>query len=121
MAIYESLPESSTCGHTTLCQVPESLHTKIRVNKGESASGLPEQTDWERDTSYSHETALDCKNSPRLLLPTESRQASDRAAAQLPPACLLPTFKQLSEMASAAARDKPFAALRVTRGDCSTC
>ncbi len=33
-----------------VCQVPESLHTKIRVNTGESVSDLPQRTDWERGT-----------------------------------------------------------------------
>jgi hypothetical protein len=77
-----NVPVNSVC----TCQVPESLHTKIRVNTGESVSDLPQRTDWERGTPDSHEGALDCKSSPRLRLPAESPQASDRAAAQLPPA-----------------------------------
>lgn len=44
------------------CQVPESLHTKIRLNKEESGGGFPQQTDWVSDTSDSHEGAPDCKN-----------------------------------------------------------
>lgn len=44
------------------CQVPESLHTKIGVNKGESEGGVPQQTDSVSDTRDSHEAAFDCKN-----------------------------------------------------------
>ena len=44
------------------CQVPELLHTKIRVNTGESVSDLPRQTDWESDSPDSHEAALDYKS-----------------------------------------------------------
>jgi len=46
----------------TRCQVPESLHTKIRVNKGESEGDVPQQTDSVSDTLDSHEAAFDCKN-----------------------------------------------------------
>src|SRR6266581_3406263 len=45
-----------------LCQVPESLHTKIGVNKGESEGDVPQQTDSVSDTLDSHEAAFDCKN-----------------------------------------------------------
>jgi hypothetical protein len=44
------------------CQVPESLHTKIKVNKGESVTDGPRRTDWESDSPDSHEAALDCKS-----------------------------------------------------------
>ncbi len=44
------------------CQVPESLHTKIGVNKGESEGDVPQQTDSVSDTLDSHEAAFDCKN-----------------------------------------------------------
>src|SRR5258707_241225 len=37
------------CPLTRRCQVPESLHTKIRVNKGESVTDVPRQTDWGRE------------------------------------------------------------------------
>ena len=44
------------------CQVPESQHTKIGVNKGESEGGVPQQTDSVSDILDSHEAAFDCKN-----------------------------------------------------------
>jgi AAA+ ATPase superfamily predicted ATPase len=44
------------------CQVPEIQRTKIRVNTGESASDVPQQTDWVSDSPDSHEAARDCKS-----------------------------------------------------------
>src|SRR6266496_2833336 len=66
-----------------MCQVPESLHTKIGVNKGESEGDVPQQTDSVSDTLDSHEAAFDCKNCSRLQLPAEILPASDRDGARL--------------------------------------
>jgi hypothetical protein len=49
-------------GDSKECQVPETLHTKIRVNKGESVTDVPRRTDWESDSPDSHEAALGCKS-----------------------------------------------------------